>query len=153
MIDSRRLILERTFNAPRDLLFRMWTEPKHLAAWWGPKDFTNPVCEIDLRPGGAIRIDMKGPDGTVYPMTGTFKEIDPPKKLVFTSKALGPEGKPLLEVLTTCTFAAEGNRTRFKLDAKITKVVGDGAMYLAGMEEGWNQSLDRLEQLLEKTSK
>lgn len=65
------LVLTRTFDAPRELVFKAWTDAKQLAEWWGPKGFTNPVCDIDVRPGGAIRIDMTGPDGTVYPMGGT----------------------------------------------------------------------------------
>jgi uncharacterized protein YndB with AHSA1/START domain len=68
--EEQELVLTRVFDAPRELVFKVWTDPKHLARWWGPRGFTNPVCELDLRPGGAILIHMRGPDGTVYPMTG-----------------------------------------------------------------------------------
>ena len=68
------VVLTRVFDAPRALVFKIWTEPHHLAKWWGPRDFTNPVCELDVRVGGKILIHMHAPDGTVYPMTGTFRE-------------------------------------------------------------------------------
>jgi uncharacterized protein YndB with AHSA1/START domain len=60
----------------------MWTDPHHVAQWWGPHGFTNPVCEMDVRPGGALRIVMRAPDGTDYPMTETFREIAAPERLV-----------------------------------------------------------------------
>jgi len=68
--EEQQLVLTRVFDAPRELVFKVWTDPKHVARWWGPHRFTNPVCELDLRPGGAILIHMRGPDGVVYPMTG-----------------------------------------------------------------------------------
>src|SRR3984957_63515 len=82
------LITTRIFDAPPEVVFRAWTAPERLKRWWGPKGFTNPVCEVDLRPGGAIRIHMRAPDGVVYPMTGLFVEIVEPERLMFTSSAL-----------------------------------------------------------------
>src|SRR3979490_556472 len=70
--------LTRRIAASPEFVFRAWIDAKHLAEWWGPKGFTNPVCEADPRVGGAIRIHMRSPDGTVYPMTGRFVEIDRP---------------------------------------------------------------------------
>ncbi len=70
------LVMTREFDAPRELVFKAWTDAKQTAQWWGPKGFTNPVCELDVRVGGAIRIHMRAPDGVVYPMTGVFEEID-----------------------------------------------------------------------------
>src|SRR5512144_2317401 len=75
------LTLTRTFDAPRERLFEAWTDPAHVAPWWGPECFTNPVCELDPRSGGAIRIDMRAPDGTVYPMAGVYREITAPSRL------------------------------------------------------------------------
>ena len=85
---EREVIITRVFDAPRDLVFRAWTDPRHVSQWWGPHHFTNPVCEVDPRVGGAIRIHMRAPDGTVYPMTGRFVEIDRPHRLVFTTAAV-----------------------------------------------------------------
>jgi uncharacterized protein YndB with AHSA1/START domain len=140
---ERELVITRVFDSPRELVFKAWTEPKHVAQWWGPHGFTNPVCELDVRPGGAIRIDMRGPDGTVYPMTGVYQEIVEPERLVFTSAALDEGGKPLFEVLTTVTFAAQGGRTTLTLEARVFNATAEAAPYLEGMAEGWNQSLDR----------
>ncbi len=77
---KREVLLTRIIDAPRELVFEEWTNPKHMAVWWGPKYFTNPVCEMDVRPGGAILIHMQGPDGVVYPMKGTFHEIVKPER-------------------------------------------------------------------------
>jgi uncharacterized protein YndB with AHSA1/START domain len=140
----QELIATRVFNAPRELVFQAWTVPERLARWWGPKGFTNPVCEVDVRPGGAIRIHMRGPDGTVYPMTGVFHEIVEPEKLVFSSSALDQNGEPMFEILNTVTFAAEGNKTKLTVLASVSNPKPGAAQHLAGMEQGWSLSLDRL---------
>src|SRR5262249_39089110 len=67
-VAERELTFVRTFDAPRDLVFSMWTDPKHLAQWWGPHQFDNPVCEADARAGGALLIHMRGPDGSIHVM-------------------------------------------------------------------------------------
>src|SRR5437016_584736 len=85
--NKREVVITRIFDAPRELVFKAWTDPKHMAQWWSPKWFTNPVCELDVRPGGAILIHMAGPDGVVYPMKGVFQEIVAPQRLVFISSA------------------------------------------------------------------
>ena len=141
---ASELVLTRVFDAPRALVYRMWTEREHLAQWWGPKAFTNPRCEIDVRRGGTIHIDMRGPDGTVYPMTGTFEEIAPPGRLVFSCGALGPDGRPMFEVLTTVLLVEEGGKTTLTVRARVTKAGADAAPYLKGMKQGWTQSLVRL---------
>jgi len=142
---KRELVITRTFDAPRELVFKAWTEPERLARWWGPRGFTAPVCEVDARPGGAIRIHMRGPDGAVYPMTGVFHEIAEPERLVYTSVALeDEEGGPQLEVLTTVTFAEQNGATTLTLRAVVVKSTPAAAAALDGIEEGWNQSLDRL---------
>ena len=142
--EEQELVLTRVFDASRELVFKVWTDPKHVAQWWGPKGFTNPVCELDLRPGGAILIHMRGPDGTVYPMTGVYQEVVRPERLVFTSGALDADGNPLFEVLTTVTFTEESGKTKQILKARVIKRTAQAAPYLAGMEAGWTQSLERL---------
>ena len=142
---NRELVITRTFDAPRELVWKTWTDPKHVAQWWGPKDFTNPVCELDVRPGGAILIHMRGPDGVVYPMKGEFNEIVPPERLVMTNGAVEDEaGNPQLVVVTTVTFAEHEGKTTLTMQAVVTKAAPEAEGALAGMEEGWNQSLDRL---------
>ena len=93
---EHELALTRVFDAPRELVWKVWTDPKHVARWWGPRGFTNPVCELAVRPGGAIRIHMRGPDGTVHPMTGVYLEVVEPQRIVFTRAALGADGNPML---------------------------------------------------------
>jgi uncharacterized protein YndB with AHSA1/START domain len=142
------LVITRIFDAPRSVVFKMWTEPRHMARWWGPKGFTNPVCEIDARPGGAIRIVMHSPDGVDHQMTGVFREVVEPQRLVFTTMALDQEGNTLLEGLTTVTFAELGGKTKLTLETSAAGVAAQAPEMLKGMEEGWRQSLDRLEALV-----
>jgi predicted dithiol-disulfide oxidoreductase (DUF899 family)/uncharacterized protein YndB with AHSA1/START domain len=138
------VVITRTFDAPRELVFRMWTEPEHMARWWGPKGFTNPVCELDARPGGAILIHMRASNGDVYPMTGRFREVVPSERLVFTSIAEDAEGNAALDEVTTVTFAAEGSKTKVTVHSKAVGVAPTAPRMLAGMEKGWSQSFDRL---------
>ncbi|HEV3112271.1 MAG TPA: SRPBCC domain-containing protein [Candidatus Binataceae bacterium] len=145
---KRMLVITRIFDAPRSVVFKMWTEPRHMARWWGPKGFTNPVCEIDARPGGAIRIVMHSPDGVDHQMTGVFREVVEPQRLVFTTMALDQEGNTLLEGLTTVTFAELGGKTKLTLETSAAGVAAQAPEMLKGMEEGWRQSLDRLEALV-----
>ncbi|MGA9852411.1 MAG: SRPBCC family protein [Gammaproteobacteria bacterium] len=141
---ERELVLTRVFDASRELVFRAWTDPEHLARWWGPQGFTNPVCELDPRPGGAIRIHMCAPDGTVYPMKGVFREIIAPERLVFTNIAVDVAGNHLIEGLTTVTFAEHDGKTKLTLQTRGVAVAPVAAQYLKGMETGWTQSLERL---------
>ena len=136
--------LTRRITATPEIVFAAWTDAKHLARWWGPKGFTNPVCETDARVGGAIRIHMRAPDGMIYPMTGRFLEIDRPHRLVFSTAALDGEGKPMFEVLNTVTFTEIDGRTEISLVARVTNTTAAAPQYLAGMSQGWSQSLDRL---------
>lgn len=147
-VKDKDLVLTRVLEAPRERVWRAWADPRQLAQWWGPAGFTNPVCEADLRPGGLLRIDMRAPDGTVYPMTGVYREVIAPERLVFVSSALDEKGKPLFEVLTTVTFAEQGGRTRLTVKAEVIKTTAGAAPYLEGMAEGWSQTLDRLAEKL-----
>jgi uncharacterized protein YndB with AHSA1/START domain len=141
---QQELFLTRVFDAPRALVFKAWIDPKHVQKWWGPRGFTNPVCELDARPGGAMRIDMRGPDGTVYPMTGVYTEIIQPERLAFTSGALDKDGQPLFEVLTTVTFTEHAGKTTIRVHARVVKATPAAAPHLAGMQVGWTQTIDRL---------
>lgn len=145
----QELVITRLFNAPRVLVFRAWTDPNHLAQWWGPHGFTNPVCEVDLRPGGTIRIDMADPSGMVYPMIGVFREIVEPERLVFTSGAfMDDNGVPQLEALNTVTLVEVGNQTELTLHTVVLRAGPMTLEALAGMEAGWTQSLEKLTDLL-----
>ena len=149
---GQEIIITRVFDAPRSLVFQAWTDPKHLAQWWGPRGFTNPRCEIDVRPGGAIRIVMRAPADVPahargdHPMGGVFLEVVEPERLVFTATVDDADGDRLFEVLNTVTFVEHGGKTTLTLhaQARVVKATAQVAMMLGGMEEGWNQSLDRL---------
>jgi uncharacterized protein YndB with AHSA1/START domain len=145
---ERELTITRVFDAPRELVFKAWTDAKHLAQWWGPKGFTNPVCDMDARVGGLLRMHMRAPDGTVYPMKGQIRELVAPERLVFTNIAVDAAGRHLLEGLTTVTFIDEGGKTKMTLHTKAVAVVEDAAAYLQGMEAGWTQSIDKLQAFL-----
>jgi uncharacterized protein YndB with AHSA1/START domain len=140
----------RFFAAPRELVWKAWTDPKMLAEWWGPKGFTNPKCNADVRVGGAIDIDMRAPNGTVYPMTGNFEELGPPERLVFTASALDEEKKPLFVNLNTVLFSEVPGGTQIDLHVCVLTRTDDAAQYLKGMRMGWISSLEKLDELLEK---
>jgi uncharacterized protein YndB with AHSA1/START domain len=135
----------RTFDAPRELVWEVWTDPKHVAQWWGPTGFTNPVCELDPRPGGAILIHMRAPDGRVYPMAGAYQEIAKPERIAFTSSALNEQGHALFEALTVVTFAERAGKTSVTVHQRIVKSTPEAAPHIGGMEMGWKLTLDRLE--------
>ncbi|HET7152473.1 MAG TPA: SRPBCC domain-containing protein, partial [Candidatus Kapabacteria bacterium] len=144
--ETRELTITRTLNAPRELVWKVWTEPKHLAQWWGPNGFTNPVCEADVRPGGAIRIHMYHPDYPEHWVKGVFNEVVAPNKLVFTNNAhIGESNPPSLESVTTVTLEELNGGTKLTMHTIVTNIKPEMAAGLAGMEEGWNQSLDRFE--------
>ena len=145
---EREITITRIFDAPRQLVWKAWTEPKHLAQWWGPKNFSNPVCEVVARVGGKWRIVMRAPDGQEYPCGGVYHEILEPERLAFTNIAIDAEGNPIIDGFTTVLFAEEGGKTKITLHTRGTALVDYAAAYLQGMEAGWSQSLDRLDERL-----
>jgi uncharacterized protein YndB with AHSA1/START domain len=145
----QEVIITRIFDAPRALVFKMWTDPRLVKKWWGPKDFTNPVCKLDARIGGSIRIVMQGPDGTKYPTSGFFSEIVEPKKIVFTSIKEDDDGNAELEVLNTVTFTDMNGTTKMTMTAVVVMETPAACGSVDGMNTGWNQSIDRLAENLQ----
>jgi uncharacterized protein YndB with AHSA1/START domain len=144
----KELSFTRVFAAPPALVFQAWSEARHLARWFAPRGFSVPVCEVDLRPGGTLHLVMRGPDGSDYPMRGVYHEVGPPARLVFTSTVLDGQGRSVLEVHNTVTFAPQGAGTRLTLHARVVAATEAAAFYLAGMEQGWRETLDRLGEVL-----
>ncbi|HEY2068457.1 MAG TPA: SRPBCC domain-containing protein [Rhizomicrobium sp.] len=140
---ERTIDLTRTFDAPRALVWKVWTDPKHIANWWGPHGFTNPVCEWEAKKGGKILIHMKGM-GMEHPMTGEFLEVVPIERLVFTAVARAVDNSPLLEAHTVVTFSEQGGRTIVNVKQTGTAIAEIAPQMLAGMEMGWSQSLEKL---------
>ena len=157
---DREFHVTRIFDAPRALVFKAWTDPKHLAQWRGPHTMTNPVCEMDLRPGGKHRIVMRAPGGTDYPIKGEYREIVAPERIVMTLDcAEHPEawhdmifpsrGKgdrnPAGIMVQTATFEDLGGKTKLTIRTRFETAAIRDAMVKAGMNEGWSQSLERFE--------
>jgi uncharacterized protein YndB with AHSA1/START domain len=141
---ERALTIERVFDAPRALVFKLWTDPAHLARWWGPEGFTNLVWRIDVRPGGAWRREMAGPDGLRCVKCGEYREIRAPERLVFTYANEQPDGTLTDRTLVTVTFAAEGERTRVILhQARFDTVEARDAH-----RGGWTSALARFARYL-----
>lgn len=141
---SRELTITRILDAPRELVIKAWTDPRQVAQWWGPRGFTCPVCEMDVRPDGALRIVMRAPYGVDYPMTGVFREVVPPERLVFTSAAVDEQGNHLLEQLTTVTLAEQDGKTKLTVQTSAVGLVAAAAAMLDGMEQGWTEQIERL---------
>jgi uncharacterized protein YndB with AHSA1/START domain len=141
----RELTLTRVFDAPRALVYRMWTDPKHLAEWFGPKQFTNSKVEVDAHKGGHIRLVMHSPWGGEHSMDGTFREVVKNEKLVFTNNAVDDTGGILIQAITTVTFEDAGKgKTRMTLHTDAYGMVDVSAQMLDGMEAGWSQSFEKL---------
>ncbi len=141
------MTIVRVFDAPRRLVWRAWTEPQHLAQWFGPKGFSNPVCEADVRPGGTLRITMQGPDGTLYPMVAVYEEVIEPERLVWTTSVEHGDNVSF-EIRQVTTFTERDGKTELTLEAFVLRSTPESADALGGMEVGWSQSLDKLEALV-----
>lgn len=140
---ERELVITRLFDAPRDVVFQAWTEPERLIEWWGPKGFTTPSFELDLRPGGAWRAHMRSQEGKDYIHYGVLREIVPPERLVLTFVW---EDDPDHEMLVTVTFAERDGRTEMTLRQGPFKAADERTSH----EEGWAESLDYLAAYLAK---
>jgi len=139
------MILTRVFDAPRELMWKLWTEPEHIRKWWGPKGYTLPGCEMDFRPGGAYRFVMRGPDGEDNPFHGVYREIVRNERIVFTAIL---DNLPGHELVTTVTFADEGGKT--KLTVRQTTPPGVPGL---GQNQGWSETLERLADLIAEETK
>lgn len=142
---DREIVATRVFDAPRELVFEMWTDPEHLAKWWGPNGFTNTIQVMDMRPGGVWRSVMHGPDGVDYQNTSIYTEIVKPERIAYAHVS-GPKFD------VTVTFAEEtGNRTRLTMQMLFeSATLRDKAVEKFGAVEGLDQTLGRLEELLAK---
>jgi len=135
---DREIAATRVFAAPRELVFKVWTEPKSVAQWWGPRGFTTTTHEMDVRPGGTWRFIMHGPDGVDYPNEIVYHEVVEPERLVYNH---GPQ--PVFHV--TVAFADLDGKTELTMRS-LFETAAERARVVEEYEaiEGLNQTLDRL---------
>ena len=137
------LTIERTFDAPRALVFKMWTQPEHVMRWWGPRTHSCPSCTMDVRVGGAIRLCMRSSEGNDLWVNGVFREVVEPERLVFS--ATNEVDKA--ETVITVTFADVAGKTHLTMHQTFARAdIGKGA------KEGWNSSFDRLVEYLSEAA-
>ena len=149
------LTITREFDAPRDLVWKAWTETEHIKEWFGPEGFTTRVKTNDVVPGGKFDYAMIGPDGTEYPGTSIFKEIVAPEKIVATDdfgeemKAENPD-LPGGMIVTTTFEDLGGSRTRVVISTEHASAEDKKKHEDMGVVAGWNSSLDKFERVLAK---
>ena len=150
---KNELIITRVIDAPRELVWRAWTNPAYLTRWWGPKNFTSPSGTIDLRVGGKYLFCMRSPEGKDFWSTGIYKEIVPFERIVCTDSFADEKGNVVpashygmpgddwpMELLVTVTFEDAGKKTRMTL-----RHIGIPAGEMGKMAgQGWNESFDKL---------
>src|SRR5215213_8710895 len=158
-------VISRTFDAPRDLVWKAFTEPERMKHWWGPKGFTVIASKMDFRPGGTYHYGMRAPDGSQMWGKFVYREISPPERMVlinsFSDEAGGVTRHPMaptwpLEMLSVFSFEEEGGKTRFTVrwtplnageEERATFAVGH-----ASMTQGWGGTLDKLAAYLAKAA-
>lgn len=150
---QKEFTLSREYNAPRDVVFKAWTDPALVRQWWGPEGVFIPVCELDVRPGGSMNIVMEAGEslgsfkGTQWPMTGTYEAIEEPSKIIFVANAIN-EGKEVLQHRTVVTFEEKDAKTTMTVHVTVTKTLPGSEFAVAGMEQGWNSQCDKLGKFL-----
>jgi uncharacterized protein YndB with AHSA1/START domain len=146
---DRELVLACTFDAPPEKVYRAWTEPALLKRWFAPRPYETPVAELDVRPGGASRIVMRGPDGQEYPCPGVYLEVVENWRLVMTdayTAAWEPAAKPFMT--TIVTFEDDGGRTRYTARVRHWSAEDCDAHERMGFHEGWSQAARQLAEVV-----
>jgi uncharacterized protein YndB with AHSA1/START domain len=146
---DRELVLTRLIDAPREKLFKAWTDPDLLKRWFAPLPWTTPHAELDVRPGGANLIVMRGPDGKEFPNRGVYLDIVPNERLVFTdayTNAWAPSEKPFMTAILT--FEDEDGKTRYTARVRHWTVADRETHERMGFHQGWGQCTDQLAALV-----
>lgn len=155
---DQELVITRVFDAPRNLVWKAWTEPEHVMEWWGPKGFTAPIIKTDFRVGGKSLLCMRSPEGEDYWSTGVYREIVEPERIVTTDSFSDAQGNVVpashyrmsgdwpLELLVTVTFEEDDGKTKLTLRHEGFPDVENRDLAKAG----WNESLDKLAEYLTK---
>ena len=133
------LVITRLIDAPRRLVFKAWTQPEHVACWWGPQGFTTIYCKMDIRVGGTYRVGMRSPQGTEHWKRGVYREIVEPERIVFTFAWEDADGNLGHELLTAVTFVEEDTQTRLTLRQTGFETIATRDSHVAG----WTSCLQR----------
>ena len=144
---DREIQMTRLFDAPREVIFEAYTSCEHLSRWWGPRKYELSSCEMDFRPGGKYRFVHSGPDGEEHGFRGEYREIIEPERIVSTFEW---EGLPGHISIDTLTLVEENGKTRYTIVSLFDSVEDRDGMLQSGMEGGANESMERLEELLEE---
>src|SRR5512142_1623111 len=147
---KQEIIITRVFDAPRELVFKMMTDPKLIPQWWGPKYLTTTVDRMDVKPGGSWRFVQRDANGNEYGFHGVYHEVEPSKRLVYTFEFEGVAGHVALETVRYEEF--EG-KTKITDQAVFQSVEDRDGMLNSGMESGASESNDRLAELLGRSGK
>ena len=144
---DRVLVITRVFDAPRNVVFKAWTERDHLAQWFGPRGFELTLCTMDLRPGGSYRFGMHSAEGTDHWLQGIYQEIVEPEKLVCTYAWADANGNAIRpETVLELTFAEQDGKTAMTLRQSVFESVTACDMH----RQGWTSSLDRFAEYVTK---
>lgn len=151
--DVRDLVLTRLINAPREAVWRCWTEPELLRQWFAPKPWSTPYAALDVRPGGVCLVTMAGPDGKEFANPGVYLEVVPNEKLVITdayTRAWEPSAHPFMT--TVLSFEDEGGGTRYTARVKHWTTADRERHEEMGFHDGWGRCADQLEQIARNLS-
>jgi uncharacterized protein YndB with AHSA1/START domain len=155
---AEEMEITRIIDAPRERVWRAWTDPDLVKQWWGPKGFTSPVQKIDLRVGGEYLGAMRSPEGREYWSTGVYREIVAPERLVATDSFADEHGNVVpasyygmsgdwpVEMLVTVTFEEQDGKT--KLTVRHSGLEAHSDTDIQNMRQGWNETLDKLDEFL-----
>jgi uncharacterized protein YndB with AHSA1/START domain len=144
---EREVVVTRVFDAPRELVFKAYNDPKLIPQWWGPRKYTTTITKMDMRPGGAWRFVQHDSEGHEYAFSGVFREIVPPKRIVWTFEF---EGMPCHVSYDSTTFEEEDGKTKVTDTSVFQSVEDRDGMLQSGMETGVKESYERLDEVLER---
>jgi uncharacterized protein YndB with AHSA1/START domain len=149
--DDLQLVVERVFDAPRELVWKAFTEPEHMARWWGPRGWNTTNERMEVKPGGVWHYCMRGPGGEESWGKAVYREVIAPSRLVYVdvfSDSEGNTNENMPEMLITTEFIAEGNKTRVRSSSKFAAAEQLEAIVKMGVVQGITETWDRLAEYL-----
>jgi uncharacterized protein YndB with AHSA1/START domain len=143
---KQEIIMSRDFNAPRELVFKVMTDPKHIPQWWGQRDHTTIVDRMEAKSGGGWRYIQRDAQGNDYAFRGVYHSITAPERIINTFEFEGVPGHVILE--TQVLEALDAGKTRLTVTSVFQSVADRDGMIESGMEAGTNESYERMDELL-----